>query len=370
MPYVPDLRRQWHLTIAGTRQYSTMLKRKFPSPTALESDLDDFGDISDTPAPPYALWPTLAQEAAQQQLEMLRQSQQPKAIENRITELSENYSSSEASTRLVEVLRKRRRLCGRRRYKRTSAFVDSSSGSELDTRQIVSRLALVESIISRKTRRTTSSSQQQHDGSTSRTLAMNHQQSKICETASNDAADGNSHAVSAWLAAPGALKTRLLLAIGMLCAKTDSHDLFVGLLWQQRLDPLAVALYAFLAWHIGVLMRTIPQRLSLLTDDSMVFEDALGTTIKLPYSTYGHIRLFQAFLEVHFEGKPGLQKVIDGEYQLLDRGNSQFRVIPEEHWNSSISKKMRVVMNMLFAMNDICVGCSKQLDVQGSGIYW
>jgi hypothetical protein len=348
-----------------------MLKRKCPSPTAPESDLDDFGDISDIPAPPYAPWPTLAQEAAQQELEMPRQAAQPKTIENRITELSDNDSSSEAYTRLVAVLRKRRRLCGKRRYKRTSAFVDFSSGSELDTKQIVSRLALVESVISRKTRRSTSSSQPQHDGSTFRTLAMKHQQNKIFETASNDAPNGNSHVISAWSAAPDALNTSLLLAIGMLCAKTDSHDLFIGILRRQKLDPLAVALYAYFAWYIGILIRTIPKKLSLTTDDSMMFEDALGTTIKLPYSIHSHFKVFRAFLEVHFEGKPGLQKVLDGEYQLLDRRNSQFRVLPEECWNSSISKKMRVVMNVLFARNDmVCVSCSKQLGVQASGNYW
>ena len=158
------------------------------------------------------------------------------------------------------------------------------------------------------------------------------------------------------------LRPAMLIALGMLCSRPECRSFFEMLVHKQRLDPLSVAMCAQFALYVASLAQGMPQRLSLLGSDSLSFEDAPGVSIKVPYPTYSHFKIFKAFLEVHFEGKPGMQKVLDGKYQLLDHRFPKGRQIMQQEWSVIVSKRSRVVMNLLFAARyPVFVDCSTPL---------
>ncbi|KAJ9602885.1 hypothetical protein H2200_012665 [Cladophialophora chaetospira] len=75
---------------------------------------------------------------------------------------------------------------------------------------------------------------------------------------------------------------------------------------------LCFTLFLFLKLH-----SQIPLRLCLGGGDVVHFEDALGTTYNVPFATFEHVKIFKAFLEVKFEGRPGFAKVVRGECNML-----------------------------------------------------
>jgi len=167
------------------------------------------------------------------------------------------------------------------------------------------------------------------------------------------------------------LKSVLLVACGMLYARPESRQLFQRLIQHQSLDPFLVTIYALFALYMAKCFQSLPQRLSLFSGDTISFEDALGTSVEVPYSTYRHIKIFRAFLEVHFEGKPGFQKVLDGQYQLLHQGRFKASEVSQKSWDVTTWKKSKLVMNMLFAAYDtICVDCFEPLATADNGYHW
>lgn len=167
------------------------------------------------------------------------------------------------------------------------------------------------------------------------------------------------------------LKSVLLVACGMLYARPESRQLFQRLIQHQSLDPFLATIYALFTLYMAKCFQSLPQRLSLLSGDTISFEDALGFSVEVPYSTYRHIKIFRAFLEVHFEGKPGFQKVLNGQYQLLHQGRCKVSEVSQKSWDVTNWKKSKLVMNMLFAAYDtICVNCLEPLAAAGNGYHW
>ena len=150
----------------------------------------------------------------------------------------------------------------------------------------------------------------------------------------------------------------MLIALGILCTKNDIRLLFDLLVRKHGVDPLPAAMCALLLLFVGKLVVTIPENVSLLSGDCLHFEDAFGTYVKVPSSTYSHIKIFRSFLEVHFEGKPGLEKVLNGEYSLLKINGSYEDEIYQHEWNVAVRRGSRVVMSMLLGAYSLnCVGC-------------
>jgi hypothetical protein len=76
-------------------------------------------------------------------------------------------------------------------------------------------------------------------------------------------------------------------------------------------------------------------------------------------------KIFKAFLEVKFEGRPGYTKVIRGEYEVFsDRINGQF--INRKKWTQHVKPKSRLVMSMILSRTDSCKKCNILL--VGSGL--
>ncbi|SLM40482.1 hypothetical protein LPUS_11299 [Lasallia pustulata] len=87
--------------------------------------------------------------------------------------------------------------------------------------------------------------------------------------------------------------------------------------------------------------------------DPVKLEDALGRILPIP-SEYGYSKV-EAIIRDQFKVGPGSQKVLDGNYELLDARNS--RVISGSAWTGLIpgmSIKMAIVLEQLFIDADCC----------------
>ena len=159
------------------------------------------------------------------------------------------------------------------------------------------------------------------------------------------------------------LKPVMLVAVGILCTRPESKPFLEMLIEKHRLNPVLPALLVLFALHIASLAERIPRQFLLSGSNNMSFEDALGESIKLPYSTYRHIKIFQAFLEVHFEGKQGSYKVNKGEYQISVRNRTQSGIVSQKEWALLLTAKSKMIMKMLFAAQEaICIDCLGPLE--------
>lgn len=314
-----------------------------------------------TPTPPYSAWPIEQQEAVR----LASQQHLPKAMIRPVipsASSSGNATSSDesalqvASDRLVRAA-KRKRVLGKAGHNKHVA--DSLQRNAPAFQEILTQITRLETILSSKidtaqalTPRVTS------DGGrhpTSKKLAKDYPM-QISHVIKKPFEQWNMLPVPSKVA--DALAPIILLALGILCTRNDSRHLFDLMAYKHRFDPWSVTIYALVLLYLGKLAAAIPEQLSLLSGDCLQFEDAFGTSIRVPSSTYSHIKIFRAFLEVHFEGKPGLEKVLNGEYTLLKLSGSLEDEIHQNEWSGAVRRGSRIVMSMLLgAYSLVCLEC-------------
>ena len=135
-------------------------------------------------------------------------------------------------------------------------------------------------------------------------------------------------------------------------------------------DPVFAALLVMTAIWVFRCLAQLPRQLSLLGGDFVDFEDALGVPLQVPFSTCRHFKLFSAFVEIHFEGKPGFRQVLRRKYHLTF-GNNRGMVIEHASWKDLVKPRSRISMAMLITYTSMCAKCGLLLDPQASGtLYW
>jgi hypothetical protein len=136
-------------------------------------------------------------------------------------------------------------------------------------------------------------------------------------------------------------------------------------------DPVFAALLVMTAIWVLRCLTQLPRQLSLLGGNFVLFEDALGVPLRVPFSTCEHFKIFSAFVEVHFEGKPGFRQVVRRNYHLTI-GDSRGVVIEHSNWKDLVKPRSRISMAMLMmTYTTMCAKCGLLLDPQVNGeLYW
>ena len=105
------------------------------------------------------------------------------------------------------------------------------------------------------------------------------------------------------------------------------------------------------------MQTSMPQRMYLSRQNSVHFEDVLGRKKLLPYDYFRHWDVFDSMLRCEFKGLPGEQKVIGGNYVLM---NSQLHgvTIGKESWQRMVFPgteiKMSVVLETFEVVGGFC----------------
>ena len=112
------------------------------------------------------------------------------------------------------------------------------------------------------------------------------------------------------------------------------------------------------------IQASMPQRIESPSQDAIHFQDVLGRTKDLPYIYFHHWTVFEAMLRCDFEGVPGEQKVLNGDYVLMN-GLIQGLEIDKDAWEQLVfpgsQVSMSVIIKALCAENAaVCLraGCS------------
>ena len=101
--------------------------------------------------------------------------------------------------------------------------------------------------------------------------------------------------------------------------------------------------------------QDLPKQLG--ASDTIHFEDALGRTENLPYVYFQHWEVFASMLYCHFKGLPGEEKVLHGDYYLINAGLNDV-VFAKPDWHKTAfpgaKLKMSMVMQYLHAEYGTC----------------
>ena len=96
-------------------------------------------------------------------------------------------------------------------------------------------------------------------------------------------------------------------------------------------------------------LQRLPQAVSLVLHDNIIFEDALGRMQILQFQQFRHWTVFEASLRCNFENLPGMQKVLSGQY-VLTTPKHRLQLTPQ-NWSEVISPgfviKMAIMINTI-----------------------
>jgi hypothetical protein len=100
--------------------------------------------------------------------------------------------------------------------------------------------------------------------------------------------------------------------------------------------------------HVLVFLKVlqqIPRAVSLVLEDNIRFEDALGRIQSLQYQHFKHWTVFEACLRCTFINTPGMQKVLQGQFVLICPSVAK-SVLDATNWEKYASPGMAVTMSM------------------------
>lgn len=83
------------------------------------------------------------------------------------------------------------------------------------------------------------------------------------------------------------------------------------------------------------MLSATPAAPTMLLDDNILFEDALGRTISLPYAHFRHYPVFIARLQCEFRDLPGERKILRNCYLLFNRRN-RCEFVTQDTWDSRV----------------------------------
>jgi len=149
------------------------------------------------------------------------------------------------------------------------------------------------------------------------------------------------------------LQQRYLQDFGVLQLLTA---LFFQLL--EKAWVLSPQLFSVLA-----LVGEIPASISLRLSDNIILIDVLGRKHSLQFYYFSDWPVFQAMLICHFEGRPRIGKVRDGQFGIFDYAVSRRAISPAE-WKTKLRPGAKLVVCMNFSAlkisQGLCPSCQKK----------
>ncbi|OAG42663.1 hypothetical protein AYO21_02946 [Fonsecaea monophora] len=111
----------------------------------------------------------------------------------------------------------------------------------------------------------------------------------------------------------------------------------------QRIIQTNMQIYALL-----LTSQNSPGHSPSMLSDAILFEDALGRTVSLPYQWFRHWEAFEGLLRAEFKGIPGEAKVLEGQYHLIDtKGGGA--IIKKQDWHRTVFPGSSVTMSVIIS---------------------
>jgi hypothetical protein len=111
--------------------------------------------------------------------------------------------------------------------------------------------------------------------------------------------------------------------------------------------------------HILRTLRVLPLLISIPISDSILFEDALGRIVHLPYVHFRHHAVFMARLRCEFKNVPGEQKVLLEQFRIFRRKRFD-EFLTKDNWDSAVRPGSKIAMSIqLDSYDDEGVACPR-----------
>jgi hypothetical protein len=111
--------------------------------------------------------------------------------------------------------------------------------------------------------------------------------------------------------------------------------------------------------HILRTLRVLPLLISIPISDSILFEDALGRIVHLPYVHFRHHAVFMARLRCEFKNVPGEQKVLLEQFRIFRRKCFD-EFLTKDNWDSAVRPGSKIAMSIqLDSYDDEGVACPR-----------
>ena len=106
------------------------------------------------------------------------------------------------------------------------------------------------------------------------------------------------------------------------------------------------------------IQTSIPQGIFASRQDSVHFEDVLGRKKLLPYDYFRHWDVFDSMLRCEFKDLPGEQKVIRGDYVMMD-SQVQGVTIGKEAWQRMVFPGTKIKMSVVLEAFQVVGFCPR-----------
>jgi hypothetical protein len=113
---------------------------------------------------------------------------------------------------------------------------------------------------------------------------------------------------------------------------------------------------------IARMMQVLPRAISLMRQDCIRFEDALGRVQNLQYQQFQYWPIFEAMIKTQFEGVPGYGKILRRQYTLMCPGLHGQQLVAaswSQHVFPGITVFMAVDVKVPDFHDDRCPKCSR-----------
>jgi len=118
------------------------------------------------------------------------------------------------------------------------------------------------------------------------------------------------------------------------------------------------------------MLTAMPRSPTLLLEDNIRLEDALGRVLSLPYEHFRFWPILHARLQCDFKDRPGERKVAQNQFHVINLASGGNRVLTRKSWETSIVPGAQLAMSMLFqdwkVASKVCPGCGAVDDSAGA----
>ncbi|KAL1610465.1 hypothetical protein SLS60_002133 [Paraconiothyrium brasiliense] len=122
-------------------------------------------------------------------------------------------------------------------------------------------------------------------------------------------------------------------------------------------DPVSSTLLLLTVLAFANCFIPVPLHVSLLSDNSIFLDTALGEPLKVPRHYWESFDIFHGFLTTHFATRPGQVLVKARRYRIL-MGGATGQVLDVAKWRVVVSARMKLVMALLIEDSSSDAGCN------------
>jgi hypothetical protein len=136
-------------------------------------------------------------------------------------------------------------------------------------------------------------------------------------------------------------------------------------------DPVSSTLLLLTVLAFANCFVSVPLPVSLLTENSIFLDTALGEPLKVPRHYWESFDIFHGFLATHFATRPGQMYVKARRYRIL-LGGATGQVLDIAKWHMLVSPRMKLVMALLIeGSSNTCPKCFSPLAPRRDSLsYW